>query len=292
MSPTKLALTLTAFAALATGCTRPGATTTDAGVSNGKTTISVKGSDTMVILGQRWAEDYMKSNPALTIQVSGGGSGTGIAALINGSADICESSRRMSDKERGSLEAKRGQPAIETKVAKDALAVYVNAKSPVREISVAALSRVYRGELTSWRELGGPDHAIVLYGRENNSGTYGFFKEHVLDGKDFAAATQTLAGTSAVASAVKGDAFGIGYGGIAYVEGVRALGIKRDESSPAVLPSLETAANDAYPLSRFLYFYTAGEPSPSMKRFIAWVTGPEGQSTIADVGYYPLPKKS
>jgi phosphate transport system substrate-binding protein len=246
----------------------------------------------MVILGQRWAEDYMKSNPALTIQVSGGGSGTGIAALINGSADICESSWRMSDKERGSLEAKRGQPAIETKVAKDALAVYVNAKSPVREISVAALSRVYRGELTSWRELGGPDHAIVLYGRENNSGTYGFFKEHVLDGKDFAAATQTLAGTSAVASAVKGDAFGIGYGGIAYVEGVRALGIKRDESSPAVLPSLETAANDAYPLSRFLYFYTAGEPSPSMKRFIAWVTGPEGQSTIADVGYYPLPKKS
>jgi phosphate transport system substrate-binding protein len=257
-----------------------------------KDTVSIKGSDTMVILSQRWAEAYMQAHPKITLQVSGGGSGTGIAALINGSTDICDASRPMSAKEKADLQAKRGKEAIETKVALDALAVYVNAKNPVHELSLPALSKIYLGQTTSWKDLGGPDHAIILYGRENNSGTYGYFKEHVLGGKDFAAATQTLAGTSAVANAVKGDEFGIGYGGIAYSEGVHALAIKRDDTSAAVLPGLETAQDGSYPISRFLYFYTAGDPSPAMKGFIDWVTGPAGQATISEVGYYPLPKKS
>ena len=244
----------------------------------------------MVILGQRWAEEYMKKNPGTTVQVTGGGSGTGIAALINGTTDICESSRPMKDKEREDVLAKRGAPAVETKVALDALAIYVNEKSPLQEISIPQLRKIYLGETTSWKDVGGPAHNIVLYGRENNSGTYGYFKEHVLENKDFAAATQTLAGTSAVANAVKGDVYGIGYGGIAYLEGIRALKVKKDDASPAVAPSLETAQSGTYPISRFLYFYTAGAPTGTVKKFIDWVGTAEGQKVIGDVGYYPLPK--
>jgi phosphate transport system substrate-binding protein len=255
-----------------------------------KTAITLKGSDTMVILGQRWAEDFMKKNPGITIQVTGGGSGTGIAALINGTTDICESSRPMKDKEKEEAQAKRGAPVVETKVALDALAVYVNAKSPLTEISIPQLRRIYLGETTNWKDVGGPNHAIVLYGRENNSGTYGYFKEHVLENKDFAPATQTLAGTSAVVNAVKGDEFGIGYGGIAYLEGIHALKVKKDDASPAVAPSLETAQSGAYPISRFLFFYTSGAPTGTAKKFIDWTVSADGQKVIGDVGYYPLPK--
>ncbi|MFI5281283.1 MAG: phosphate ABC transporter substrate-binding protein [Gemmatimonadales bacterium] len=255
-----------------------------------KKSLTVKGSDTMVILGQRWAEEYMKLNPGIAVQVTGGGSGTGIAALINGTTDICESSRPMKDKEKEELQTKRGAAAIETKVALDALAVYVNDKSPVKEISIPALRKVYMGETKNWKDLGGPDKALVLYGRENNSGTYGYFKEHVLENKDFAASTQTLAGTSAVVNAVKGDQYGIGYGGIAYLEGIRALPVKKDDAAPAVTPSLETAQNGTYPIARFLYFYTAGPATGTAKKFVDWVVGAEGQKVIGDVGYYPLPK--
>jgi phosphate transport system substrate-binding protein len=281
-------------AALALGCTRtedsnkaaPGAPSAAPEKSN----ITVKGSDTMVILGQRWAEAYMKANPGTTVQVTGGGSGTGIAALINGSTDVCESSRPMKDKEKEDVLAKRGAPAVEIKVALDALAVYVNDKSPVQEISIPALSKIYLGETKDWKEVGGKTHPIVLYGRENNSGTYGYFKEHVLANKDFAPATQTLAGTSAVVNAVKGDEYGIGYGGIAYLEGIKALKVKKDDATPAIAPSLQTAQDGSYPISRFLYFYTAGEPTGAIKKFVDWAKSPEGQKIVNDTGYYPLPK--
>src|SRR5262245_35095485 len=213
--PLRLLAFFAVVAVLALGCTR----TDDAKSSGGssptpaaeKSNITVKGSDTMVILGQRWAEAYMKANPGTTVQVTGGGSGTGIAALINGSTDICQASRPMKDKEKEDVQAKRGAPAIETKVALDALAVYVNDKSPLQEISLPALSKIYLGETKDWKDVGGKTHAIVLYGRENNSGTYGYFKEHVLANKDFAASTQTLAGTSAFGDAAKGGLYGIGY---------------------------------------------------------------------------------
>jgi phosphate transport system substrate-binding protein len=244
----------------------------------------------MVILGQRWAEEYMKGHAGSTIQVTGGGSGTGIAALINGATDICEASRPMKDGEKADVQTKRNAPAVETKVALDALAVYVNDKSPVKEISIPALQKIYLGESKNWKDVGGPDHAIILYGRENNSGTYGYFKEHVLGNKDFAASVQTLAGTSAVVNAVKGDQFGIGYGGIAYLEGIRALAVKKDDKSPAVTPSLQTAQDNSYPISRFLYFYTAGQPTGTAKDFIGYVLGADGQKIIDAVGYYPLPK--
>ncbi len=276
------------IATLALACTRneaaPGSTSTD------KKSFSVKGSDTMVILGQRWAEAFMKDNPGVTIQVVGGGSGTGIAALVNGTTDICEASRSMKDKERDDVKQKRGAPVVEKKVALDALAVYVNEKNPLQEISVPALARIYKGEAKSWRDVGGADKPIVLYGRENNSGTYAYFKEHVLENKDYAPQVQTLAGTAAVVAAVKGDDGGIGYGGIAYSEGVRALKIKKDDNSPAITPSLETAQNGTYPISRFLYFYTAGEPTGTVKKFVDWAVSDAGQKVVNEVGYYPLPK--
>lgn len=253
-------------------------------------TVAVKGSDTMVILGQRWAEAFMKETPGVTVQVTGGGSGTGIAALVNGTTDICQSSRPMKDKEKADVKAKRGKDVVEKKVALDALAVYVNAKSPLQEISMPQLAKIYRGEVTNWKDVGGPDKKIVLYGRENNSGTYGYFKEHVLENKDFASQVQTLAGTSAVVSAVKGDELGIGYGGIAFNEGVRALKVKKDDKATAIAPSLATAQDGSYPLSRFLFFYTAGEPTGNAKKLSDWVTTPAGQKVIEDVGYYPLPK--
>jgi phosphate transport system substrate-binding protein len=293
---TSVASTLAALAlSSALGCTRtePQATVAaDGGVGTAadRSTLSLKGSDTMVILGQRWAETYMKENPGITVQVTGGGSGTGIAALINGTTDICESSRPMKDAEKSDVQAKRGAPAIETKVALDALAVYVNEKNLLQEISIPTLHKIYAGDTKNWKEVGGPDHAIVLYGRENNSGTYGYFKEHVLENKDFSAAVQTLAGTSAVVSAVKGDVYGIGYGGIAYLEGIHALKVKKDDTSPAITPSLQTAQDGSYPIARFLFFYTAGAPAGTAKRFIDWVKGPEGQGVIEQVGYYPLPK--
>lgn len=278
------------------GCTNTGDAPAGSGSAAGsaggadKSTIALKGSDTMVILGQRWAENFMKANPGTTIQVTGGGSGTGIAALVNGTTDVCQSSRPMKDKEKEDVKAKRGAEAVETKVALDALAVYVNEKSPLQEIAIPTLAKIYKGELTNWKDAGGPDHAIVLYGRENNSGTYSYFKEHVLENKDFAAATQTLAGTSAVVAAVKGDEFGIGYGGIAYSEGVRALKVKKDDAGEAIAPSLETAQSGKYPLARFLYFYTAGAPQGTSKKLVDWVLSPDGQKVIESVGYYPLPK--
>jgi phosphate transport system substrate-binding protein len=285
------AFLLSATVAILCRCTQ-GSSANGEGISpkaaRGKVTL--KGSDTMVILGQRWAEGFAKADPDTVVQVTGGGTGTGIAALINGSTDICQASRSMTERERADLRAKRGVTAVETKVALDALAVFVNAQNPLAEISLAALARLYTGETADWKYVGGEPHGVVLYGRENSSGTYEYFRERILGGKDFAPGTQSLGGTSAVAHAVKEDAYGIGYGGIAYLQGIKALKVRADDAAPSVAPSLATAHDGSYPISRFLYFYTAGEPAGEVKKFVEWVRGPEGQKVIVDVGYYPLPK--
>ncbi len=271
---------------VAVGCTR----SSSPGGDGNKQSLTIKGSDTMVLLGQRWSETYMKEHANTSIQVTGGGSGTGIAALINGSTDLANCSRPMKDKEKQDVKGKRGADVVEHKVALDALAVYVASANPVQEIDLPTLAKVYRAEITNWKDLGGKDHKITLYGRENNSGTYGYFKEHVLENKDFAAEVQTLAGTSAVANAVKGDEFGIGYGGIAYAQGIRLLKVKKTPDAPAVEPKLETAKDGSYPISRFLYIYSAGEPKGLAKDFLTWVVSDAGQKVVSDVGYFPLPK--
>jgi phosphate transport system substrate-binding protein len=253
--------------------------------------LTVKGSDTMVGLSQKWAEVYMSGHAGTSIQVTGGGTGTGIAALINGATDLCNASRPLSDKEKVDIKAKRGADAVETKVALDALAVYVNEKSPVTEIDLETLGQIYLGKVTDWKDVpGGKAHKITLYGRENNSGTYGYFKEHVLAKKDFAPEVQTLSGTAAVASAVKGDEFGIGYGGVAYSSGIRLLKVKKTKDTPAIEPKKETAIDGSYPISRYLYIDTAGAPSGTAKLFIDWMLSDAGQKVVDDVGYFPLPK--
>lgn len=256
----------------------------------GASTLTIKGSDTMVILAQRWAERYMSAHSDATIQVSGGGSGTGIAALINGTTDIANASRSIEDRERRVIRERHGRAPHETRVALDALAIYVHEDNPVRSLTITQLRRIYRGEIQRWSEVGGPDARIILYSRENNSGTYAYFKERVLDDFDFAAEAQTLAGTAAVVSAVSLDPGAIGYGGIAYGGGVRAIPIA-DDGVP-VAPSLENAISGAYPLARYLFMYTVGEPEGLAARFIEWVLSPEGQAEVEAAGFYPLAREA
>ncbi len=254
------------------------------------TPITIKGSDTMVLLGQRWAEVYMKKNPSARIQVTGGGSGTGIAALINGSTDICEASRPMKDKEKEEVKTKRGAEAKEIPVAVDGLAIYLNTSNPVKEFTLEQLKDIYTGKITNWKEVGGKDAKIILYGRENNSGTYAYFKEHVLANGDFHPTTQTLSGTAAVVNSVSKDPNGIGYGGIAYAKGIKHALVKKDANSPAIEPNMENVLSATYPISRFLYWYTLGEPTSEIKKLVDWALSPEGQALVKEVGYYPLPK--
>jgi phosphate transport system substrate-binding protein len=250
--------------------------------------ITLKGSDTMVILAQRWAETYMQGHAGRVIQVTGGGSGTGIAALIHGTTDIGMASRPMKEAERLKLRERYQTRGVEIPVAKDGLSVYVHESNPVREITVAQLREVYAGRLGNWRDLGGPDAPITLYGRENNSGTYVYFKDVVLKGRDFAARTQTLPGTAAVVNAVARDRNGIGYGGAAYARGVRDLALAFAPGRPAVAPSAATVADGSYPLTRHLYFYVRNRPAGEVKQFTDWVVSAEGQALATKVGYFPL----
>ena len=249
--------------------------------------LTVKGSDTMVILGQRWAEAYMSEHAGALIQVTGGGSGTGFAALINGTTDICQASRPIKDEERKQIEERFGAPPHETVVARDGLAIYLHAVNPVAELSLAQLRDIYVGKITRWNAVGGPNAPIVLYGRENSSGTYEYFKEHVLEKGDFAASVQTLPGTAAVVNAVARDPNGIGYGGAAYLKGVKECAVKADDASPAMLPTAENVRSRAYPISRELYFYSRKAPEGPMKAFVDFALSDSGQKLVTEVGYFP-----
>jgi phosphate transport system substrate-binding protein len=250
--------------------------------------LSVKGSDTMVILGQRWAEEYMKKSPELTIQVTGGGSGTGISALINGTTDICQSSRAMSTSEKEKLRDRYATIGSEITVARDGLSVFANASNPLTEITMDQLKLVFTGKITSWKDLGGPDAKIIVYSRENSSGTYVFFKEHVLKNADYTARAQTMPGTAAVVNAVAKEKFAIGYGGAAYAKGIKILKVKKDAGSAGVLPDLANVRDGSYALSRPLFFYTRNKPSGDIKAFIDWVLSADGQAVVTKVGYFPV----
>jgi len=253
--------------------------------------VTIKGSDTMVILGQMWAENYMGKNPNVIIQVTGGGSGTGIASLINGATDICQASRPMKEEERRQAEAKQGKPVLEIPVALDGIAIYVHTSNPLPSLSLSQLKEIYSGRLKDWKDFESPlEGRIVAYGRENNSGTYLYFLEHILQGEDFHPEVQSLPGTAAVVNAVSKDPFSIGYGGIAYLKGVRVVPVKREEGSEAIEPTLENVVSGTYPISRKLFFYILGEGEEGVKEFIDWVLSEEGQVICKEVGYYPLQK--
>jgi phosphate transport system substrate-binding protein len=249
--------------------------------------ITIKGSDTMVILSQQWAEAYMKKHPETTIQVTGGGSGVGIAALINGSTDIANSSRPMKPGELEKIKAKYNKNGIEIACAKDGLSVFLNKGNVVSELTVEQIGAIFSGKITNWKQVGGADAKIQLYGRESSSGTFEFFKEHVVK-TDFSPNCQTLPGTAAIVNAVKKDKYSIGYGGAAYAEDVKDCKVKKDAKSKGVLPTAATIKNKTYPISRYLYMYLKSKPTGETKKFIDWILGSEGQKMIATVGYFPV----
>ena len=275
---TKLTLTLAALLAAA-------ATTVNAG------TITVKGSDTMVILAQKWAEVYMGKNSDVKIQVTGGGTGTGFAALQNQSTDLCNASRKIKSTEVATCVKAFGKRPTEYKVAIDGLSVYVSADNPVKELSIDQLEAIFTGKIRNWKEVGGSDGPITIYSRENSSGTYEFFKEHVLKGKDFASSAQTMPGTAAVLQAVAKDKTGIGYGGAAYGAGAKHLNVKSDAASPAIEPTEENVVGQKYPIWRYLYVYV----NPALDKgeratYLNWIRSGDGQKVVKDVGYFPLPE--
>ncbi|MDX2129569.1 MAG: phosphate ABC transporter substrate-binding protein [Chloroherpetonaceae bacterium] len=250
--------------------------------------VSVRGSDTMVALGQAWAEEYMIKNPQSTIQVNGGGSGTGIASLINRIADICQSSRPMKEREKRLIKERFGNDVIEIPVAKDGIVIYVHQTNPINSISISQLKDIYTGKVSNWKELGGDDKPIIVYSRENSSGTYEFFKKAVLKGDDFATQIQTLPGTGAVANAVSHEENAIGYGGNAYSSGIKLLALRKGDLDSAITASAESISDGTYPLSRDLYFYLAKKPASLSENFIAWVLSNEGQSICISQGYFPV----
>ena len=249
--------------------------------------ITIKGSDTMVILSQQWAEMYMKKHPRTTIQVTGGGSGVGIAALINGSTDIANSSRPMKSAELEKIKAKYKKNGVEIACAKDGLSVFLNKGNVVSELTVEQIGAIFSGKISNWKQVGGADAKIQLYGRESSSGTFEFFKEHVVK-TDFSPNCQTLPGTAAIVNAVKKDKYSIGYGGAAYAEDVIDCKVKKDAKSKGILLTAATIKNKTYPISRYLYMYMKSKPTGETKAFIDWILSPEGQKMIAKVGYFPV----
>lgn len=258
--------------------------------------IQVKGSDTMVNLAQMWAEEYMKSNPQVNIAVTGGGSGTGITAMINGTTDVADSSREMKQQEKDDAAAK-GIEVVEHKVALDGIAIIVNKDNKVSELSVDQLADIFSGKITDWQDVGGEPGQIVLLSRESNSGTHVFFKEHILnkgksDGKvEFAASALLLPSSQAIVDETLQNPNGIGYVGLGYVKGdLKALKVKKDAASTAVMPTVASVQDGSYPVSRPLYMYTKQGAPQTVTDYLAWITGPDGQKVVEELEFVPLKK--
>lgn len=254
--------------------------------------ITVKGSDTMVILAQKWAELYMAKNPDVKIQVTGGGSGIGLAALQNNTTDIANASRAIKAAERAACIKTFNKNPREYKVALDGLSVYVNDGNAIAELSLDQLKDIFTGKIRNWKDLGGADAPIIVYSRENSSGTYEFFKEHVLKGQDFLASAQTMPGTAALLQSVSRDKNAIGYGGAAYGHGAKHLKIKKTADSKAIEPTEENVVSGQYPIWRHLFMYlNPDKDKAEIAAFLNWVRSDAGQSVVKEVGYYPLPQQ-
>lgn len=266
---------------------------------SGQTFIQVKGSDTEVNLVQRLAELYMEDHPGVAFAVTGGGSGTGIAALINGKVDIANSSRAIKDKEIEQARA-RGVEPVAFVIAMDGLSVIVHESNPLESLTVDQVARIFKGEITNWNQVGGPDLAITMYGRQSNSGTYVFFRDDVLKG-DYSGRVRRMNGNAQIVEAVRRDKSGIGYVGVGYVkdeetgspvEGLKPLKIRRAAGAPAASPlDPEAVCSGDYPIARPLYQYTDGAPTGVVADYIRWVMGEEGQKVAVEMGFYPITAK-
>ncbi|AYK15481.1 MAG: PstS family phosphate ABC transporter substrate-binding protein [Methanosarcina flavescens] len=252
----------------------------------GSQEISLKGSDTVLPLAQAEAEEFMNENPGKSVTVTGGGSGVGITALIDGEVDIATASREMRNEE---VEYARvnGINPVEHAIAYDGISVIVNPQNPVSELTFGQLRGIYNGSVTNWKEVGGEDRPIVAISRDSSSGTYEYFKEEVLLGDEFRPDALTQPATGVIIGEVSQNPNAVGYIGVAYLD-KSVKGLNLDGGNGSVPPTPENIISGAYPLSRPLYFYTNGEPSGLTKEFIDFVMSEKGQNLISEVGYFPI----
>jgi len=264
-----------------------------------KVTIQNKGSDTMVNLAQAWAEEYKKVAPDVSVEVSGGGSGVGIAALTKGAIDIANASRDMKPEEIDEAKKNTGKEPKEIIVGYDALAIYVHKDNPLSEITIDQLAQIYGegGQITKWSQLGvtipgAANDEIVRVSRQSNSGTYEFLREHVLNKKDFKLGSRDMNGSKEVVALVGSTPTAIGYSGMGYATpAVKMLKVKKTASDPAFEPNPENTLAKTYPIARSLQVYTLGEPKDEIKKYIDWILSPDGQKVVGASGYVPLPHK-
>lgn len=292
---THLALIVLLCAGLLGGCGRaaPAAGAAQAGAA---ISIQNKGSDTMVNLALAWAEKYRQVQPEVSISVTGGGSGTGIAALVNGTVDLANASRQIKAEETITAEQNRVEP-VEHVVARDAIAVIVNPHNPVNQLTLQQISDIYSGEINNWQEVGGENRPIVRLSRETNSGTHVYFLEQVLRLGDsqnktlFSADTLLLPSSEGITAEASDNPNAIGYDGLGYVTpAVKMLAISPSPGQPYVLPSAATVNDKSYPIARDLYMYTAGQPRGAIRAYLEWLTTPAAQQIVIDLGFVPVAK--
>jgi len=256
--------------------------------------IENKGSDTIVNLALAWAEEYQKNHQEVRISVTGGGSGTGIAALINGTVDIANASRKMKSEEYENAQDNGIEPH-EFIIAKDAIAVIVNHANPIEQLTLQQISNIYSGKIKNWKELGGQDLPIVLLSRETNSGTHVYFLEEVLRMGDknnttlFSRDTLLLSSSEGISSEIRLNPNAIGYDGLGYVTpDLKVIAIAKDPGDKYILPTPETVINNTYPIARDLYMYTNGEPTGTTKEYLNWIFTTEAQNIVSELGFVPI----
>jgi phosphate transport system substrate-binding protein len=290
---------LLAACLLQTACSKsePQAGDTGGGAAAAKVTIQNKGSDTMVNLAQAWAEAYKKAAPTVEVEVSGGGSGVGIAALIKGTIEIANASRNMKPSEMEQAKKNTGKDAKEIIVGFDALAIYVNKDNPLNEINNEQLAQIYAegGAINKWSDLGitipgVKDDTIVRVSRQSSSGTYEFLREHVLKNKDYKAGSRDMNGSKEVVELCSNTKTAIGYSGMGYATpAVKMLKVAEKQGATAYPPNVENTLKKTYPIARSLQVYTLGEPQGEVKNYIDWMLAPAGQKIVEESGYVPLP---
>ncbi len=254
-------------------------------------TISIKGSDTLLILNQEWADAFMAENPGIKVEVQGGGSGRGITALLAGEVDLAAASRPLKQAEIDDFIEHYGSLPLAVPVAMDGVGIYVHHDNPITYLSIAQLEKIFKGEITNWKAVGGGDRQIMIYTRNKESGTYEFVREHVLKNGEYSPRAVTVSTTPALIAAVGRTRSAIGYGGIAYSEGARVIRVRRDAESQPLWPTNESIIDGTYPLSRPLYLYVnPARWSAPVERFLQFALGEAGQKIVAFVGYYPIPE--
>jgi phosphate transport system substrate-binding protein len=302
--PTQTALLGAITCLLASGCNKSGpsdstSSTVPSGASSASpASIQVKGSDTMVNLAQAWAEEYKKVAPTVNVEVSGGGSGVGIAALIKGTIDIADASRNMKPSEIEQAKKNTGKEPKEFIVGYDALAIYVNKNNPLNQITAEQLAQIYQegGTITKWSQLGVQipgvtDDTIVRVSRQSSSGTYEFLREHILKNNDFKNGSRDMNGSKEVVELVGSTPTAIGYSGMGYATpAVKMLKVASKAGAPAFEPNVENTLAKTYPIARSLQVYTLGEPQGALKAYIDWLMSDPGQQIVEKTGYVPLPK--